>query len=292
MTKKIIFGFLALLPFFSEAQSFYAIRRPRNMALSIGTGTATYSGELVNPKQVGKVRYNLSFGAEYSASSRIKARAELIWFNISGSDENANDSRVERNLSFTSNNQELSLSGAVYLFKEPKEFHRRLSFNAFGFIGVGVLHMNPKTEYEGKKYALQPLQTEGVKYSQYQVVIPYGLGVRISAGPLYNVIIEGGYRKTFTDYLDDISSKNYADPSTLIGGVDGISAKLSDRRKERDPNYPLDYTGGTRGNPQKNDSYFLFNIKLQYYIPQFIGGGNNGNSFYRKKRKSVFNPNR
>ena len=289
MLKGFLFSLLTIIPFLADAQSFYAIRRPRNLTVSGGSGIASYKGELVNPKQLGKVRYNIAAGAEYLISSRFMVKADLTWFNIAGSDASANDDRVERNLSFTSNNQEFSISGAVYLLKDPKEFYRRSSFNIYAFAGAGVFHMNPKAEYQGKKYALQPLQTEAVKYSRFQFSIPYGFGVRLAVDPLHNIILEGGYRTTFTDYFDDISSRRYVDPATLSSD---LSRTLADRRRERDPDYPVGPNVGVRGNPKENDGYFIFNIKYQYYLPYYLGDNTNSSRFYRKKRKAAFNPKR
>jgi hypothetical protein len=291
MIKNFFVGFLSLLPFLVEAQSFYAIRRPRNLTIYGGTGTALYKGELVNPQELGKIRYNLLFGSEYIFSRRFTVKGELIWFNIAGSDANADDDRVERNLSFTSNNQELSVHGTVHLLKEPKQFFKRSAFNLYAFAGVGLLHINPKAEFNGKKVPLQPLQTENVHYSRFQFSIPYGFGVKFKINPLYNLIIEGGYRTTFTDYLDDISSREYVDPALLKGGVGGLSHQLADRRRERDPDYPVGPGVGVRGNPEQNDGYFLMNVKIQYYLAYEIGPNRESNKFYRKKRKN-FNPRR
>ena len=85
-----------------DAQSFFSIRRERSLLATFGTGTAAYLGEMTNPGSLGKIRYNVVFGGEYYLSRRISARADFTYFNISGSDETANDDRVERNLSFTS----------------------------------------------------------------------------------------------------------------------------------------------------------------------------------------------
>jgi hypothetical protein len=288
MAKKLLVVLLAILPFLSEAQSFYAIKRPRNLAIHGGSGIANYFGEMVNPKSVGKVSYNLVVGGEYFVSQRITVRAEAAWFRIAGSDANANDDRVERNLSFFSNCQELSASGAFYFLPESKSYYQRLSFNAYAFAGVGLVHFNPKAEYQGNKYALQPLMTENVDYSRSSVVIPYGLGVRLRATPLFNVLIEGGYRKTFTDYLDDVSTRRYVDPTLLSSD---LSRALADRRRERDPDYPTGPGVGVRGNPKFDDGYFLMNLKIQYYLPTEIGANARMNSIYRKKRKG-FNPKR
>ena len=283
--KKFIFVLVALSPFLCEAQSFYAIRRPRNITVYGGTGIATYTGELVNPNQLSKVRYNIVVGAEYLFLPRFSVKADLTWFRIIGSDKYANDDRVERNLSFFSNNQELSVQGTVHLMKEPKQFYKRSRVNLYAFAGVGMLHMNPKTEYNGKKYALAPLETEGVNYSRFQMSLPYGFGLKIYLNPLHNIILEGGYRTTFTDYLDDISIRRYPKPADLKGGATSITAKLSDRRRERDPDYPTGSGVGVRGNPKNNDGYFLFNVKYQYYLPFEIGPSSEQNKFYKKKRR-------
>ena len=252
-----------------------------------GTGTALYKGELVNPYQLGKVRYNLVVGSEYLFSRRFSVKAELTWFRIAGTDKDANDDRVERNLSFFSNNQELSVHGTVSLMKEPKRFYQRYYFNMYAFVGAGLLHMNPKAKYQGKNYALQPLQTEGEKYSRFQFVIPYGIGAKIYINPLHNLIIEAGYRTTFTDHLDDISVRRYPLPADLSSD---LSRALSDRRRERDPLYPIKQGLGVRGNPKENDGYFLMNIKYQYYLPIEIGPNAESKRYYKKKRKGIFNP--
>lgn len=288
MAKKLLIGVLAIIPFLSEAQSFYAIKRPRNLAVHGGSGVANYLGEMVNPKSVGKVNYNLVVGAEYFVTQRLTVRAEAVWFRISGSDVNADDDRVERNLSFFSNCQELSVGGAFYFLPESKSYYQRRSFNIYAFTGAGFVHFNPKADYLGNKYALKPLMTENVDYSRFSLTVPYGLGVRMRATPLLNVLVEGGYRITLTDYLDDVSSRRYVDPTLLSSD---LSRALADRRLERDPDYPALYTVGVRGNPKFNDGYFLMNIKIQYYLPSAIGANAKMNSIYRKKRKA-YNPKR
>ncbi|MCB0490064.1 MAG: outer membrane beta-barrel protein [Cyclobacteriaceae bacterium] len=284
MRRLFLFCFVfTLIATSVDAQSFYSIRRERSLLVTFGSGTAAYLGEMTNPGSLGKVRYNIVFGGEYYLTNRISARAELTYFNISGSDETANDDRVERNLSFTSNNFEISATGAFNLFPNGRRFYQRPGFNLYGFAGIGVMYMNPKAEYQGEKVALQPLQTEGVKYSRIQPVIPYGLGARLKFGPFVNVMIEGGYRKTFTDYLDDVSIKRYPDPTTLSSD---LSRALSDRRLERDPNYPVAPNLGVRGNPDNDDGYFLLNVKVQYYLP--AGSGNGGKSKVTQRKRKAF----
>ena len=78
--------FLVLVTELSFGQSFYAIRRERSLMATVGTGSANYFGELVNPGTLGKIRHNLVLGAEYYFFNRISARAEFTWFMIAGDD--------------------------------------------------------------------------------------------------------------------------------------------------------------------------------------------------------------
>ncbi len=271
--KTFIYVVFALFLFSeSVAQSFYAVREDRDMIGSFGTGTSTYFGELQNPNDYidAKPSFNLGlqiFPAPYFIGDRIAVRTELSWFRLQGTDAKANDDRVIRNLSFYSNNWEFNAVGMIHAMPQHIKYYRifkRSTINFYGLIGIGLLYTNPKTEYKGEKIALQPLQTEGVKYSRLQFVMPYGLGIKFKMGTLYNIAIEGGWRKTFTDYLDDASIRRYPDPVSLSSD---LSRALSDRRRERDPSYPVASGEGVRGNPDKRDSYMLLNVKLEYYLP-------------------------
>lgn len=270
---------MILLPTLADAQSFYAIRRDRSLIVTAGTGNASYFGDLKDPKEYLDPKVNVMGGLQYFFNPRFSARAELTYFQLKGSDANSTDgSRQRRNLSFTSGNFELAFTGTANLFPLGTRFYQRPAINVYGFLGVGVLYTNPKAELDGKKHSLQPLQTEGVKYSRVQPVIPYGLGVRLKAGPFFNVAIEGGYRLTFTDYLDDVSSV-YPDQSSFF---DPIAAALSMRYKDPVP------TGTQRGDLGNNDGYFLLNFKVEYYLPKNFLFNDNQGKLYNKKRKSMY----
>jgi hypothetical protein len=287
MNRIIVFvvvGFLGL-PLASSAQSFYALRRDRNFLVSLGSGTANYYGEMVNPGEFGTLRPNVAIGAEYYVTNRISARAELTWFQLSGNDAQADDDRVERNLSFRANCLELSALGAINLTPMGLRFYQRSALNFHAFAGIGVLYFNPKAKYQGEWHALQPLQTENKSYSRVQPVIPVGIGARIKLDPFFNILIEGGYRFTFTDYLDDASSTRYVDVN-LLKNQSALARALSDRRVEIDtqPSRPSEV--GKRGNPDENDGYFIMNITLQYYIPKMMF--TNYNKLYNVKRKAYY----
>jgi hypothetical protein len=302
MLKKLYFILFAIsaIPLFCDAQSFYAIRRNRNLMVSGGSGIAYYQGDMVDPGEFGIIKPNIAVGAEYFFKPRLSARAGITWFMLRGDDSRANDDRVERNLHFRSSNWELSTTVALNLIPTGVRFYQRARINLHAFAGIGLLYFNPKAELDGKWYALQPLQTEGKKYSRFQPVIPFGLGARIKLDPFWNIIIEGGYRKTFTDYLDDISSTRYTQRSTL---KNDLARTLSDRRAEyylrevqagrmeEVPKFATDDVRATqvgkRGNPAHDDGYFIMNITVQYYLPKEIFR-NSQRKLYNRKRKAIY----
>ncbi len=276
---KSLFSFVSTLCLLSsltaEAQSFYAIRRERSLIATVGAGSANYFGELVNPGTLGELRPGLNVGLEHALlqSRRITGRVEATWFRISGDDANADDDRVVRNLSFFSNNIEIASTIAFSLFPAAKRFYQRPTINFYGFVGFGMVYINPKTQYNGETVALQPLQTEGVRYSRFQPIVPLGAGIKLKVSPFVNFSLETGLRKTFTDYLDDISIRRYPDPATL--GSD-LARALSNRS---------DGQARVRGNPENDDWYMMVNARVQYYLP-FDFMSNSNRKLYSKKRKT------
>lgn len=279
---------LTLIAPFADAQSFFSIRRERSLMAIGGVGTSTYFGELANPGDYIDTKPTLNVGLQYYFNNRVALRGEVTWYQLKGEDSKADDaSRMRRNLSFVSNNFELNATGLVNFFPQGRRFYQRPGFNLYGFAGIGVTYFNPKTEYQGKKVALQPLQLEGEKYSRITPVIPFGVGARIKAGPFFNLAVEGGYRKMFTDYLDDVSTV-HVDPSSF---ADPIAAALADRRPE--VGRPVVPAGTQRGNPDGDDGYFLLTFKVEYYLPDnFFAKGDGQKKLNRSKRKSFYRYNK
>ena len=88
-----------------SGQSFFAVRRERTLMASVGTGNASYFGELKDPKEYLDPKLNINVGLQYFIAPRISLRTELTYFQLHGTDVNSPDgSRVRRNLSFNSSN--------------------------------------------------------------------------------------------------------------------------------------------------------------------------------------------
>lgn len=162
-----------------------------------------------------------------------------------------------RNLSFQSDIYEYSSNVEFNFFKYDRE-KRHLSFTPYLLIGVSVFYFNPKAEYESASYVLQPLQTEGENYSRVSFGIPMGGGFKYSFTPYWAIGIEGGFRKTFTDYLDDVSTVY---PATPEDGT--VASALSDRSGEvTDP--AIGFKGKQRGFAERYDDYLFLGISISY----------------------------
>jgi len=282
MLKKAYY--LSVLLFFisqfSDAQSFYNKGRNRKLVANGGFGVASYYGDLNNPGDIIDFTPDITFGARYEINNMVSVGMNLAWFMLRGDDAEADtEGRERRNLSFRSHNVELSVLGFIDLYPRGKRFYQRPIVGPYAYFGIGLLYYNPQAELEGSYYSLRPLQTEGNSYSIFTPTIPLGFGLRFRATPFINVVLEGGYRITFTDYLDDVSTV-YIDNSTFD---DPIARQLADRRPEI--GLPLKEAGSVRGNPEKNDGYFITSLKVEIYLPDILFEPNpyRGRGFRRRR---------
>jgi hypothetical protein len=266
MLKRLLLTIIvALLISNVYSQSFYNARYTQKYIVEAGSGTSSYFGDVVDD-YVFTINGNFTVGMIYKFHKRMALNANLTWFRLAAEDSKS-EVKALRGLSFFSNNYDLSVAFQISLFEEQARFYLRRTMNPYIFAGLGLLYYNPKAEYEGQKYALRPLRTEGVTYSGITATFPFGIGVKIRINAFFNVALEGRFSYTMTDYLDDVSSGIYPDPSSF---EDPIAAALSDRSGEAgaDPPFALE-PRFVRGNPGAKDAYFLGLVKLQYYISPF-----------------------
>lgn len=257
---------MILIAFVAEAQSIHTLRRDRSLIATVGLNTSTYYGDLKDDSDIIDAKPSLSMGLMTGLSRKVYIRGEFSWLSLSGKDlPEAGSGRAGRNLSFHSNNYEFDVSGIYYFRAHRRRFYQRPNFNAYAFLGVGGLYFNPMATLDGEEYVLQPLETEGVRYSRFAFIIPFGGGVMIKLTPFANLGVEAGWRKTSTDYIDDVSTV-HIDNSSISNP---ITKRLTDRRPE--VNLPLVAPGNKRGNPKAKDAYMLLSLKLEYYLPYQLG---------------------
>ena len=244
------------------------------------TGVSNYSGDLQNAHLEPR-DYNMAFGlfTRLNMNRHLSAKLSFTKGHLTGADMNGNsEGQRKRNLSFESDIYELAITGEVNLVPFDIRKDKIAAFYLFG--GVAGFHHNPKAAVNGQSYALQPLGTEGQylensnvePYSLYQIAIPMGLGTKINLNYLGNIGFEAGFRKTFTDYLDDVSGA-YPDIDAL-DAADPTAALLSFRSPEYDE-VPLKSVsnpeGGVRGNPSSKDWYFFSGITISINLTDEAG---------------------
>lgn len=187
--------------------------------------------------------------------------------------------RYERNLNFKSKITDIMLAleiHPIYIANRSNEDSEPPLFSPYLLGGIGFFSFNPQTTKNGKTIDLQPLSTEGQGFAEYpnrkpynlnQVNIPIGVGVKYELGSSLSVRAEFVYRKLNTDYLDDVSSTYYVDPTLYANYFTGAKLTnallLNNRQYELNPAHGYN-TADERGNPKNNDSYFSFNVKVGY----------------------------
>ncbi|HUS03633.1 MAG TPA: hypothetical protein VMY77_17955, partial [Chitinophagaceae bacterium] len=150
------------------------------------------------------------------------------------------------------------------------------------FAGIGYFHFNPYTEVTpGNKIFLKPLSTEGQgfvsgqePYNLSQFSIPFGGGIKLSLSDDVRVGVELSLRKTFTDYLDDVSTM-YIDDNILLANRGQQAVDLAYRGDDVGSGpYPAE--GTPRGTLAAKDWYYFTGVTLSFRLGAGGGGGRGG----------------
>ncbi|GEO03015.1 hypothetical protein AAE02nite_06790 [Adhaeribacter aerolatus] len=299
---------LSLVPTDAEAQRF--TKRRRYASIGVNLNAMNYFGDIVpeadfTSLRVKSTRPNIGIEYTYRMYPRFSVRGNMFWGRITGDDrksasqnEEENIPRYKRNLNFRNDIKELSGTMIFDLYENRGAYTRRPDFTPYAFVGVALFHHNPKAYHDGGQdlaegyYELQPLGTEGQQvggngyaspYKKIQIAIPAGIGFRYKLDRLWDLSFEIGWRKTFTDYLDDVSGQ-YASKADLLsmGGEKGKAAAiLSDRSGQSgfpgamaDPSgTPYSHLPGygvkgeQRGDVTDDDWYIITGLHLTYIMP-------------------------
>ena len=231
-------------------------------------GFGNYYGDLQNkPITLSQSSLAIGAGLKYDLTEHISLRSGFMYGRI-GADDATNKSSLQfRNLNFQSKVFEWNVLAEYTLFDMDK---KQISPYVFG--GLALFHFNPYTfDTLGNKHFLQPLSTEGQGLAEYpdrkpykrtQFSIPMGLGIKYRVTDRVILGYEFGLRKTFTDYLDDISN-TYVDQTALLNAKGQKAIELAYRAGELhggDPNYPAD--GTIRGGPEFKDWYYFSGVTI------------------------------
>jgi len=264
--RQLLFTFLILTFFafkgFTQRHNF----RSRS-ELGMMLGGMYYVGDLNPYKQFNNTQLSGGILFRHSVHSRMSYRASLIYGSVKADDKNSSNSLLKnRNLDFNSSIYELA-AGFEFNYLPFEVGHDKYKGTAYLMTGIGVFQMNPTTQYDGNTIELQPLGTEGQSsslnskgnYSLTQFTVPFGLGVRATIANRASINFEIGFRKTFTDYIDDVHFDTYVNNAELSDVNGPIAASLSNRSLNND-------TFGKRGDSSNKDWYvfsgvmFMFNL--------------------------------
>ncbi len=247
-----------------------AQRHKKSVEIGVFLGGSYYIGELNPIKHLDQFTKPAGgFVFRYNINPRLSGRASFLFGSIEGHDSFSNSPAAQqRNLNFKSPINELSAQ-LEFNFLDYQIGNEKHKFSPYIFLGIAGFKFNPQGQLgNGNWVSLQPLGTEGQgldggaskkKYKLIQMSIPFGVGAKANLSKNIGISFEWGMRKTFTDYLDDVSKKYY-DPAKLSAAHGVTAATLSDPSVGTDPAFKN--TGRQRGNPTNKDWYSFVGIAL------------------------------
>lgn len=283
------------------------------LEFGVGVGPSFFLGDLGGTEGVGRTfikDVNLPFTklmkglyAEYYPAEWLGARVAINFGRLEAADSiikpRGKDEmyRKQRNLQFRSNLFEAYAALEIYptvFFEGYEGLEHKL--RPYGVIGFGLFHFNPQGQYiqpNGDRMwvDLKPLRLEGQgmaeypnrkEYSLWQQEIPMGVGIKYYLKENMYIGMEVLHRKTFTDYIDDVST-NYIDPTlfdTYLSPQQAMYARqLENREQLYNPNISRPYVNDQRGDPKQNDAFFSGMLRLGWRL----NGSNDPNSRARRQ---------
>lgn len=196
--------------------------------VGFGIGTLNYTGDLARTYNVLNSKPAATVFYRSNLSKVVSFRAAITGGKIGASDKRPIDAFAERrNASFNLFLMEAS-TVMEYHFMNWRDDKHIMRFTPYLFVGLGI-------------FGISGTQNKPSQYSNVQGAIPFGLGVKYIINPKWYIALEFGARKTFFDYLDNVSTGS----NQLV------------------KNYQY-------GNPYDNDNYYFLGLSITrtfYEIP-------------------------
>jgi hypothetical protein len=249
-------------------------------------GAANYLGDIGGKEQqrrdlfwdmhLGQTRYAVGAFGRYKFSKRFALSAGVDHLLIQDADQfTTYIPRRARNLNFRNRMFELSARAEFTLWYDNDVGNRGYynpDYKLYGFLGLAAFYSNPQARLvydESEKefaaslggdtaslvpgeyvndnwYSLRPLSTEGATYSNFGIAIPMGIGMYFTFNKSWRIGWEICWRKTFTDYLDDVSTY-YNKPNPEDASTYNLSLALQSQTYQGlldDQNELLSFEGG------------------------------------------------
>jgi Domain of unknown function (DUF6089) len=164
--------------------------------LGFGLGTFNYTGDLVRSYDFAFSKPAATVIYRVNLSKVVSLRTSLTGGKLGASDKAHSIDAFAAKRAASFNIFLMELSGAFeYHFLDWREEKRKLRFTPYAFAGIGL-------------FSIAGNGPKNAEYSNVQMAIPFGVGMKYVLNPKWYLALEAGIRKTFFDYLDNISYGN------------------------------------------------------------------------------------
>ncbi len=295
---SILLVIIYLCPINSNAQSRLEVGYVYGVSNFLGDlgGNAGKGGTFLKDNVISLTRIITGAHIGYHPSEYINFDLTYVAGTLEGADSliqgngGVEMARKTRDQHFKSPLKEVTLTAEIF----PSVYFEYESNNVAGkirpyfLIGVGVFKFNPQAQYikpDGTRewVDLKPLRTEGQgmpnypdrkEYSLTQMNIPYGFGAKYFVSNTISLSLEIITRKTFTDYIDDVSTR-YIDNNDIFAFFGAtspqaaIAAQIANKAAYNNGGtYKTGFgPGAQRGTPTNKDAYYTVSMKGCVRIP-------------------------
>lgn len=164
--------------------------------VGFGLGVFNYTGDLVRTYNLATAKPAATAFYRSNISNVISLRTSVTAGKIG-----ASDSRKPIDVFATARAASFDLflfeaaATFEYHFLDWRDSKRKLRFTPYLFAGAGL-------------FGFSGVEQKSAEYSNIQMAIPFGGGMKYVLNPKYYIAFEFGVRKTFFDYLDNVSEGN------------------------------------------------------------------------------------
>lgn len=191
-----------------------------------GLGVFNYKGDISPSFKFRFFKPGGSLFFRYNPNQALSLRAELAAGLIGAADQYSKDPfQKARNMSFRTRITEAS-AVAEYNFLDYQEKRFAVNWTPYVFGGLGISKFKPDVVTDS--------------YKTNSLVIPYGVGIKYQIRRPWNIGLEYGTRKTFSDYYDN------------LGGDPKSTVKLE------------------QGDPSKKDTYYYIRLSISYTFYRIV----------------------
>lgn len=249
------------------AQKYFSGRQEYGVVL----GASNYYGDLSQGQNIKHFHPSAGVYQRYNLSDYFAWRNQFSYLFASGTTDGNKNYEI----------QDLNFQTAIYEFSSMLsfDFHRfgtninNQKSTPYALIGIGVFRFDPK-RLDAENISLYASNTgmRSHNYSRIQMSVPVGIGYKYKISHkrhqgAWIIGVEALWRKTFTDYLDDVTGR-YPDFKDMKDKYGEQSAQYSQPQVLNGLNpFPK---GTFRGDEHLNDWYYFLGINLSYRITPLI----------------------